>query len=384
MDMETRDILRRAESLAKDRDFAGAYGLLDSAAADGDLGGLTFFIRGNVLFQEGNISEAVAAYEEAIRRGFIHSRLFLNLGAARLVEGKAALAEQLYRQAAELAPGDPIPLECLIQLRIDSGDLPGAAVFADKLAAALPELYDGFGYKTALLSAMGREAEAWALLDELETRFSSLPRYICDRARAAARLGRWDEGLAYLDARADLFDNTELVRLFRRTRVDALLASGEQTEAAEAYLREAFALDGNRKAGLALVGAALGRRDFSLAIKLTGALTAGEERDWAYFLCLYLKALAKKSAGAPDAADAYRETLAALEGADSAPFGLSSGLLRFDVLRELGRGTDALAALDEMTEGLRNQETPDGYPADTLARLADLRKEVMAGDNVFS
>jgi tetratricopeptide (TPR) repeat protein len=335
------------------------------------------------LFQERKISEAVLAYEEALRRDFINSRLLLNLGGARLIEGKAALAEQLYRQAAELAPNDPIPLECLIQLRIDNGDLFGAEVFADRMAEALPELYDGFAHKIAILSATGREAEAWALLDKLETRFSSHPRCVCDRVRTAARLGRQAEGLAYLDARAELFDNTELVRIFRRERVDLLL-SGEQTEASEAYLREAFVLDGNRKAGLALVGATLGRQDFSLAIQLAETIIAGQARDWAYFLCLYLKAFAKKASGAQDAPDAYREALAALDGTASAPFGLDSNLLRVAVLRESGRAEDALTALDATTAWLQDREMPDEQRADAAEMLATLRKEVAAELNVFS
>ncbi len=65
------------------------------------------FDAANKLYEEGKFTDAVAAYEKAVRSGSVSPALYYNLGNAFFKSGQTGRAIVAYRQAERLSPRDP-------------------------------------------------------------------------------------------------------------------------------------------------------------------------------------------------------------------------------------------------------------------------------------
>lgn len=91
----------------------------------------SLFAKGNAEYARGKYPEAVAAYEQVLKMGYLSAAVNFNLGNAYYKQGNFAAARSSYERAQQLAPSDRSVALNLQLARIKSGDK----------AEHLPELF---------------------------------------------------------------------------------------------------------------------------------------------------------------------------------------------------------------------------------------------------
>ncbi len=381
---QTQVALRQAEELLQQNAFEQALALLDTLDTESELGGLICFIRGNVYLRMEQNEQAHLCYGEALKKGFVHEKLYINFGIVKTRMGNPLQAEMMYRQAAQLSPSDALPLNRILLLRLETGDIEGAQTVMEELMDRNPELFDGFHHKADLLLGTNRAAEALALLDGTAQRFLSHPLYVYDRCRALSKTGQDEKALDFLTAREEVFRDELMAELYKKERARLLVRLGRTAEA-EPMWADLYALYGDREAGLALAASALGRGDMKELYRLADEISGTRTGDRTHYLCLYYKALALKQMGEETAS--RQALLAALEefnrlGDDR--IGVELRSLRAAIRTELGQYEAAVADLDSLDALLERQEEEPQIKAEAQKNLAEFKQNILSRKESFS
>ena len=350
--MENIDIeikLTQVKGFALQRKLEEALALASTLDDTSDMGGIVCFTRGNIYMQMGQFSLADENYNLAINKGFVDFRLYINLAAVNMYTGKTQRAELLYRQAAELDPTEVFPLNMICQLRLQAGDLSGAIAVAEEITQRHPSLIDGFKLNLTIMLELGMYEDAKMLLLEIENRFSAHPDYILLRSLVVSKLETPDAALKYLtEKESSFFDE----------------------EAKARYTREQARCRNN--AGLALIAEATKHKDMQEVLRLSSELIATDApRSITFVYILLSRAGAFWELG--DKTE-YRKTMEqiidVLNDAGDA-LGLEMRMMRASVYEQLEQYTEAVAALDDAAEFVKDN-------SDMLGRIAEKRAEVSA------
>ena len=381
-DEHMEDTILRAQALIYEQKYDEALELLAPLDDKSDYGGLIRFIRGNIYIALEREEDAMCEYDEALRSGFIHADILMNLAVLKLREGKPDQAEKLFFQAADLDKEDMVPYSRVVMLRLDLGDLDGAAALMDEMTNRFPEHFSGFHHKAELLMAKGMPQSALDLLDGVAGRFSADPMYVCDRSRALRMLDRCEEALGYLDERMFVFRDEIAIILSKQERARLLQKIGD-IDAAAPILTELYEHYGDRESGYALVGEALSKADFSTVIRLTEEMSSAPVRDNFYYMSMYFKALAlKMSADTLKARKGYEEALEAFESLESEGGDISLLIFRASIQQELGLFQQALDTLSLLDDFASDIEPYHPEKAKTVReQLGELRDVITADVN---
>lgn len=377
---ETIDTLRQANDLLIHDEFEQALELIDALDEEDEQGGLIAFVRGNVCLRMDDNEQAHRCYGEALKKEFLHSQLFLNLGIVTARLGNLPQSEMMYRQAADLEPANPEPFNRIIQQRLEIGNMEGALRAMEELMERNPALIDGFHHKADYLLGMGRVEEALELLKSVSGRFSSNPLYLYDCSRAIGRLGRPQEALDFLE-HEEAFNNEFYRQMYDKQRAVLLVLLGRAKEA-EPLWAGLFKKYGDRRAGLSLIAAAFAREDMEQVLRISQDMLDEDTGDEAHYLCLYYKALALQQMKAQGEQEAWRQANEAYDllGGD----GIIPLLpLRATLRAQIDHYDDALADLDK-AETLLLQERGSVEVEKTLQILVQMREDIHNKKTSFS
>ena len=98
--MNTEQI-ERAEQLIREEKAQEAYELLLSLAKEDPENGRIAFSLGNVLLMSGLAEQSVICFRQAIRRGYDHAEVYINMASALEQSGRAAKVPGTLKTAAE-------------------------------------------------------------------------------------------------------------------------------------------------------------------------------------------------------------------------------------------------------------------------------------------
>jgi tetratricopeptide (TPR) repeat protein len=173
-----------------------ARALLDAADASLKGYGSWHYAAGALAARAGELANAVAAFDEAVRREPEVAEFRANLGAALLEQAKAGDPAALERATRELEaacaqkPRLPNAYTNLGMARLLSGDAKGALASFDKAlrmdSKDVTALYD----RAAALNQLGQHRECLAALDAVLAVDPKFAPALASRAHTLARLGK--------------------------------------------------------------------------------------------------------------------------------------------------------------------------------------------------
>lgn len=356
------EILKRAEKLSAKDEFEEALMLLDKLDVEGEQGGLICFVRGNVYAGREQWESAQKWYAESLRKGFVSEKLFMNYGKLRVQLGQRAEAVELFKQAFQLKPTDITPLNNIVQLRLESGNIMGAVATMEQMMDCFPELFDGFHHYADMLLGTNEPERALQFLEKYEQRFSGNSLYVYNKTRALDAVDKTREALDYLYENREKFMNSPMVITYKKQCGNLLFKLGAYEQALP-FLLELFDENRDREAGLCLISLSFKKQEYELAFEIADRIMQYPGRGKGYFMAIYYKGLALEMMQKPDLA---RETyLFFLEELWDIPREeLSAEVLshRFRVEYTLGmndeahKTVDAFATLLDKYEGQNSEE----------------------------
>ncbi len=170
---ELQALLKQANSKRIAGDRAGAVKLLETASEPVKAFGTWRYARGTLALELGDVTTAIAEFEEAAKREPSVPEFRANLGAALLEKGKqgdqAALRRALdvLQQCVREQPKLPHAHTNLGMAKLVLDDPQGALACFDRALALdpdhIPSLYD----RGAVLKGLGRHPESLAMIDKV-------------------------------------------------------------------------------------------------------------------------------------------------------------------------------------------------------------------------
>lgn len=376
-------LMMQANDLLREEHYEEALEVLNTVEAEGETEALVSFMKGSACLQLGQDEQAHIHLNRALELGLATKHLYFNLGIIKTRMGRILQAEQMFRQAAELDPVDPLPLNRIILLRLSRRDFTGAETVMEELMHRNPELMDGFHHKADLLLGTGRVEEALALLEGVKVRFSADPLFIYDLCRALRRSDRAEEALAYLEEREPLFHEDTDIVLLKKQRA-SLLVDLRRYEEAVPLWQELYDLYGDRQAGMALAAEAMSKDDMETLVRIADEMTAYSVEDDSHYMCLYYKVIALRRLGDKEGAEAaLKEAVRQLDelGDDRKGYQLRS--LRATLRMELGRYEDALTDTESLI-ALAKKNPDAARSKEMLAQMEELKQTIQSRMNTFA
>lgn len=369
-ELSIEEMLMQAEKLSAKGEFEEALMLLDKLDVEGEQGGVICFVRGNVYAQREQWESAQKWYAESLKRGFVNEKLFMNYGKLRVQLGQRAEAIELFKQAFQLEPTDISPLNNIVQLRLESGNIMGAVATMEQMMDCFPELFDGFHHYVEMLMNTREFEKALAFLEKYEQRFSGNSLYVYDRTRALDAVDRTQEALDYLYENREKFMNSLMVVMYKKLCGNLLFKIGAYDQALP-FLLELFDQNRDREAGLSLISLSFRKEEYELAFEIADRLMQFPRRGRGYFLAIYYKGLALEMMENHELArEAYRFFLQEMEGMSREK--ISPELLshRFRVEFMLGLNDEAHKTVDAFDAML------DKYDGQESEELAKARQQI--------
>lgn len=379
---DTKKIIMQANDLLGQARFDEALALLDTLDQQEEQAGLVSFVRGNIYLQMEQDERAHLCYSEALNKGFVHKKLYINFGVVKSRMGKITQAEQMFRQAADLDLTDSEALNRLLMLRMGTGNWEGAEAVMEELMTRHPELMDGFHHKADLLLGTGRAQQALELLQSVAQRFSTNALYIYDLCRALGRVGRTEEALACLEGHEELFDAPLSQELFKKQKAVLLLDLGKIREAMPLW-QELYDTYGDRQAGLALVTDGLYTGEWETVCRVAEEMLSYGVEDEAHYMCLFHRAMARKYQGDEQLTrEAFQAAAAEYDLLTDEKLLPKFRTLRINIRMELGRYDDARKDLEYLKHLL--QKADPEQSRQTMEQLAAMENIINQKQNAFN
>ncbi len=168
---EIDELARRAGALipVRRRQAPAAGPPLAGAAGPAPETPLTWFERGLVCEQNGNLAGACDAYQRALTLDVHFADAYINLGRLMHQRGNATEAVRLYHLALESAPEDPVAHYNLAIALEDEDHLAAALAHYGRALVFDPRFADAHFNIARLLERLGRQAEALRHLASYKT-----------------------------------------------------------------------------------------------------------------------------------------------------------------------------------------------------------------------
>ncbi|MEK9679058.1 MAG: tetratricopeptide repeat protein [Rhodospirillaceae bacterium] len=193
-----------------------------------------WFVLANLLVVMSRFPEAEEAFEACLRADGDHMDCLINYGAFCRNQGRLADAEEYFRRAQLLAPGDVRTMEYLGRIQVDKGRFEDAALTFLEVLRRSPDYLEARLRCASTLQRLGRHEEGLDLLDGADETGTGVS---ISRAHLYRDLGRFDEAAACLDAAAPEEDDAAAVlanqALLRQHQGDAAGAAELYRQAIE-------------------------------------------------------------------------------------------------------------------------------------------------------
>ena len=369
------ETLKKAEKLSGSEEFEEALVLLDKLDTEGEQGDRICFVRGNVYARKGQLESAHNWYGESLKKGFVDTKLFFNFGLLKEQMGKPGEAIEMYGQAFELDPTNVAPLDKIVAINLQMGDLAEAIRIMNKIMHSFPELFDGFHAYADLLLTLRKSGEALELLQKHEERFSGNPLYVYDKTRALKGEGQLQEALEYLESHREKFEAVTLQYSYLKLNSE-LLYQLEQYEKSVPSLIELFDRYRDRDAALKLIVISFEKKEFELAYEIAQRLMEMSREGISHYVAGYFSAVALEALEKKDEArEAYRNFLAEVYQMKECPWELLN--FRLQAEYALGREKELQITLELLEQYLVKVAGEDAEQLEAGRKQIQELKEVL-------
>lgn len=255
--------------------------------------GEIFFHLGNIALLEENVEEGKQHYAKAISLGYANPYIYMNLGSAYEDIGDLTSAVVSYNKAIQMDKYFASAWLKKLELYVNQEQYSEALSISDSMIELLPDKFEGYHYKFAILMEMGNKADAKIVLDKALELFPDDPGFKLDMVHYLEDAKKFEEAERLLD---DSFFETQGSTDYARLKVQLLLKQEKLNEAAdiaEKTLADTF----DEELNFLLTNIYFSLEKYEAAI-ITTKRTIDEKSYGAYyFTALYFNALATKKSG---------------------------------------------------------------------------------------
>ena len=289
--MVRAELFKQVEDRLSEGRVEEALALTDQIPADDTDYKFVLFLKGNIYLWNEEYDQAQSYYRQALSNGFKAGDLYYNWAVAEMELSHYENAEELYRQAFELAPEDIAPLSQIAQIRLWRKEFKGAEAVFEEMMEKFPEKYEGFHFLADMLIGSDNIEEAEAFLLPLEEQFSGNAVYVYDRSRVMSAKDQKEEAFYYLKERSHLFQGSDNHRYMYKKACGRLLMQIGDLNSAMPIWVDLFENDGDHEAGTYLISGAVSAGEYELALETADRIMADAAHGKDYLLALYFKAV---------------------------------------------------------------------------------------------
>lgn len=321
---EARDALKRALMIDKKNGYA-------------------YFHLGNIEMLQGNSDAAKEYYAKAMSLGYNNVQIYANLANEAEEKGDWATALSYYEKVIMHDKFNSFAKARKVQIFLIQNKLPEALKACDSLLETNPDIFEGYHYKFAILSDMGRKAEAEQTLKRALELFPDDEGLLFDQVTLLEMNGETDKALEKLDA---IKATEETEGIIANKKAQIYLGTGRYKDA-QAVLEPFFEKSKDSEAAYLLTSIYIAEKNYDKAAETSMVVVESAERNSYYYAALYYHAIALKRGGKEGATEALKEANSVFRAACVAnPGHVQFYLYRAMCHKELGEYEAALGMLD--------------------------------------
>lgn len=284
--------------------FAEAKKVLKRAQLIEKNNGEIWFHLGNIAMLEENFDEGKQYYAKAVSCGYQNPYIYMNLGSAYEDLGDLESALSSYNKAIQLDKYFASAWLKKLELYLAQEQYSEALSVSESMMEFLPDKFEGYHYKFAILMELGNKNEAKIVLDKALELFPDDPGFKLDMVHFLERENRFAEAEKLLD---ESFFEAPNSADYARLKVQLLLKQEKLTEASE-LAEKTLAVTFDEELNFFLSNIYFSLEEYQKVIAATARTIQEKSKTVYYYTALYFHALAHKKLG-EDATELFKETI---------------------------------------------------------------------------
>lgn len=255
--------------------------------------GEIYFHLGNVALLEENIDEGKRQYAKAVSLGYTNPYVYMNLGSAYEDLGDLESALASYNKAIQLDKYFASAWLKKLELYLAQEQYSEALSVSDSMIELLPDKFEGYHYKFAILMEFGNKGEAKKVLDKALELFPDDPGFKLDMVNYLEDAKQFATAEKMLDESfCEAPDSTDYAKL----KVRLLLQQEKLTEAVDVG-ENALAHTFDEELNFFITNVYFSLEQYDNAITATDRTVKTKSQTVYYYTALYFNALAHKKLG---------------------------------------------------------------------------------------
>ena len=266
--------------------------------------GEIWFHLGNIAMLEGNFDEGKQYYAKAVSCGYQNPYIYMNLGSAYEDLGDLESALSSYNKAFQLDKYFASAWLKKLELYLAQEQYSEALSVSESMMEFLPDKFEGYHYKFAILMELGNKDEAKMVLDKALELFPDDPGFKLDMVHFLEDANQFAEAEKLLD---ESFFEAPNSADYARLKVQLLLKQEKLVEASE-LAEKTLAVTFDEELNFFLSNIYFSLEQYQKAIVATARTIQEKSKTAYYYTALYFHALAHKKLG-EDATELFKEAI---------------------------------------------------------------------------
>lgn len=266
--------------------------------------GEIWFHLGNIAMLEGNFDEGKQYYAKAVSCGYQNPYIYMNLGSAYEDLGDLESALSSYNKAIQLDKYFASAWLKKLELYLAQEQYSEALSVSESMMEFLPDKFEGYHYKFAILMELGNKDEAKMVLDKALELFPDDPGFKLDMVHFLEDANQFAEAEKLLD---ESFFEAPNSADYARLKVQLLLKQEKLVEASE-LAEKTLSVTFDEELNFFLSNIYFSLEQYQKAIVATARTIQEKSKTAYYYTALYFHALAHKKLG-EDATELFKEAI---------------------------------------------------------------------------
>lgn len=327
-------------------EYSEARDSLKKASMIDKKNGCIYFHMGNIEMLEGQSETAKEYYAKAVSLGYADVQIYLNLATDAEEKGDYATALSYYEKVISRDKFNAYAKARKVQIFLAQNKLPEALKACDSMIETNPDVFEGYHYKFAILSDMGRRKDAEDVLNHALDLFPEDEGLIFDQVTLLDINGETEKAIEKLN---EIKTNEQNESVVTSKRAQLYLGAGRYKDAKD-ILEPNFKKRNDSETGYYLTTIYMAEKEYDKALETSSIVVDKGERDSYYYAAVYFRAMSMKLGGKEGATEAIQEALSIFRAACVAnPGYVQFYLYRAMCHKELREFEAALEMLDYIT-----------------------------------
>ncbi len=274
--------------------------------------GEIYFHLGNISLLEEDVDEAKRQFAKAVAQGYQNPYIYMNLGSAYEDLGDLEAAMVSYNKAIQLDKYFASAWLKKLELYLGQEQYSEALSVTDSMIELLPDKFEGYHYRFAILMELGKTEEAKTALDKALTLFPDDPGFQLDMVHYLEYNGKLEEAEKLLDT---YFQEAPGSADYAKLKIQLMVRQNKFAEAAE-FAEKTAAVTFDEELNFYLTNIYFSLEQYEKAVAVTEDTIREKSMNEFYYTARYFNALAHKKLG-EDASAFFAETVKELRMACS-------------------------------------------------------------------